>query len=674
MSRCLNCMKEYSGGDVCPHCGFKAGTTPREAYHLHPGTRLAGRYIIGTTLGFGGFGITYRAWDETLGKMIAIKEYYPNGIVNRIPGESAVIIYSGKRQKEFMNGKERFLEEARNMAKFNQHPNVVHVYNFFEENHTAYIAMEFLDGISYKQFIASNGGSVDVDTAVGVVLAVLSALKELHKNRIIHRDISPDNIFICADGTIKLIDFGAARFTTGEKEKTMSIILKPGYAPPEQYRSKSRQGPWTDIYAVGAVLYRSVTGVMPEESVNRQISDSLKAPSELNPNVPQTVNNAIKRAMALDWELRFKSAGEFEAALESQAKVRDDKEELALRKRRRFLRIGGLCACLCAAAGLCFGLYQKKAAEARLKPAELLIWLPAADEEADRAVIEEMVSEYRENNSQIELTFQYIPEEEYEEELRAALDGGEGPSLFDSTCLGAEYSGQLADLSGILSPEELAGYYYLDAWENGAADKTRIPLAVQMPVLYVNQMLGKEPEGLESPEALKEDGQYSFAINPKSLPLYRLKGAWEGIEENQLRPEDGQEAYSLFKGRQAAYYLSDTSDIRRIQEDMAGVYSVYLVTPEQTGLPAYARFSNLWSVSKDCGEAERKAAMRLLYYMLSERAQTAMCVKGKQGVPLNRNAFERYMDLNPELSGIGEVSKEDGYEIVKQETAKEADV
>lgn len=674
MIRCLNCMKEYSEGNVCPHCGFVAGTIPREAYHLHPGTRLAGRYVIGTTLGFGGFGITYRAWDEMLGKMIAIKEYYPNGIVNRIPGESAVIIYSGKRQREFMNGKERFLEEARNMAKFNQHPNVVHVYSFFEENHTAYIAMEFLDGISYKQFIASNGGIVDVDTAVGVVLAVLSALKELHKNRIIHRDISPDNIFICADGTIKLIDFGAARFTSGEKEKTMSIILKPGYAPPEQYRSKSRQGPWTDIYAVGAVLYRSVTGVMPEESVNRQISDTLKAPAELNPKVPPQVSNAIKRAMALDWELRFKSAGEFEAALQSQAKVRDDKEELALRKRRRIAGIGGLCACLCAAGLLCFGLYQKKAAEARLKPAKLLVWVPAADEEADRAVMEEMVSEYRENNSQIELTFQYIPQEEYGEALQEALDSGEAPSLFDSTCLGAEYSEQMADLSELISLEERADYYYLDTWESYVPDKTRIPLAAQMPVLYVNQMMAEEPERLETPEVLKAGEDYSFAVNPLSLPLYELGNDWEGIQEKQLQPGKGQDAYSLFKDRQAAFYLSDTSDIRRVQEDMAGVYSVCLVTPERTGSPVYARLSNFWSISKSCSEEEKEAALRLLYYMLSERAQTAMCVKGKQGVPLNRNAFERYISLNPELSGIGTVSRKEGYEIVKEETAKEADV
>ena len=224
-------------------------------------------------MGFGGFGITYRAWDRTLEKKVAIKEYYPNGIVNRVPAEKAVIIYSGSRADEFQNGKVRFLAEARHMARFNTHPHIVNVHEFFEENNTAYIVMEFLEGISYKQYIEDCGGRVDCGTAVGVAVSVLGALRELHKEKIIHRDVSPDNIFLVLDAPgasqyrVKLIDFGAARFSSGDEEKTLSIILKPGYAPPEQYRNKSKQGPWTDIYAVGAVLYCAITGERPEESV-----------------------------------------------------------------------------------------------------------------------------------------------------------------------------------------------------------------------------------------------------------------------------------------------------------------------------------------------------------------------------------------------------------------------
>ena len=168
---CLNCMKPFEEAyGVCPYCGYIPGTAPEEAYHLHPGTILHGRYIVGTTVGFGGFGITYRAWDATLEKKVAIKEYYPNGIVNRVPGQKTVIIYSGNRADEFQKGKLRFLAEARNMARFNTHPNIVNVHEFFEENSTAYIVMEFLEGISYKQYIENCGGHVDCNTAVSLSL------------------------------------------------------------------------------------------------------------------------------------------------------------------------------------------------------------------------------------------------------------------------------------------------------------------------------------------------------------------------------------------------------------------------------------------------------------------------------------------------------------------------
>ena len=232
------------------------------------------------------------------------------------------------------------------MAKFNTHPNIVNVYEFFEENNTAYIAMEFLNGMSFKQFIAERGGRVDWQTAVQVVLSVLDGLKEIHRAKIIHRDVSPDNIFLVPTGQgnndykVKLIDFGAARFASGQEEKTLSIILKPGYAPPEQYRSKSRQGPWTDLYAVGAVLYRAVTGIMPDESVNRMVEDHLRPPKEVVPEIPQYLSDSIMRAMALNQELRFQNVDQFREAIQQKTKVRTVEGELKRRKVLRGVSIG----------------------------------------------------------------------------------------------------------------------------------------------------------------------------------------------------------------------------------------------------------------------------------------------------------------------------------------------
>ncbi|MGN0373755.1 MAG: protein kinase [Enterocloster sp.] len=654
MGLCLNCMKTYDDQfDICPHCGFVKGTPPREAYHLHPGMILANRYIIGTVLGFGGFGVTYRAWDSTLSKMLAIKEFYPNGIVNRIPGEKDVIIYSGKRKQEFLNGKTRFLDEARNMAKFSTHPNIVHVHDFFEENHTAYIAMEFLDGISYKKYIADCGGKVDVDTAVGVVQAVLSALKEIHRNKIIHRDISPDNIFICADGRIKLIDFGAARFTTGEEEKTMSIILKPGYAPPEQYRSKSRQGPWTDIYAVGAVMYRSLTGTMPEESVNRQIEDTLIAPRELNPDIPDDINNAIKRAMALDWQLRFRNVDEFSQALTSDKPVLDDQGELKRRKKRRRLCMGLIAASICAAAGICFGVYQKKAMEARLAPAQVLVWVPSEEGQDTGSSFETMISEFRSNNSQISLDVRYVPEEEYGELLEKALKEGNGPDLFDSSDLDGAVTEKLADLTSVVPPEEQGDYYFLDQYETYFPEKKQIPLSLEVPVIYGNQMIAELPAALDGAEDLKADGVYSYTVSGRYLEILEMAGA--GAEAaGLLQNESSADGYQAFREKKTAYYLSDTSDFRQVQEDMAGIYQMRILDQTYGGDLTYGSFSNLWSVNGQSAPEVQAAACRMIYYMLSERAQLELCVRGKDGLPVNRKAFATYESLNATMSGLGE--------------------
>ena len=136
---------------------FRQGDATAEAYCLTPGTEIAGRYTIGRMLGLGGLGITYQAWDEKLETVMAVKEYYPSGLVNRLPGQAEVMLVASKREEEFRYGKERFLEEARNLARFNTHPNIVNVYDFFEANNTAYIVMEFLDGQTLSKFLQQSG-------------------------------------------------------------------------------------------------------------------------------------------------------------------------------------------------------------------------------------------------------------------------------------------------------------------------------------------------------------------------------------------------------------------------------------------------------------------------------------------------------------------------------------
>ena len=671
--RCLNCMKEYDEKfGVCPHCGQIPGKEEFEAYQIPPGSILGGRYLIGTSVGVGGFGITYRAWDNKLDKLVAIKEYYPsaNGIVNRAPGQLAVIIYSGQRREEFIKGKERFLSEARNMARFNTHPNIVHVFDFFEENNTAYIAMEFLDGISYKQFIAAKGGIVETQTALDVTFSVLDALKEIHKSGIIHRDISPDNIFICQGGMIKLIDFGAARFSTGESEKTLSIILKPGYAPPEQYRSRSRQGPWTDLYAVGAMLYRAITGKMPEESVNRIVEDHVVAPHELNPEISETLSNSIMRAMALNPELRFRNVDQFKQAIQSNNKVLNAADELSRRKKIRIGVICGVAVGLCVGMATCIEMFQSKSG---LQAADIVVWYPVDEEQQDTVL--ERFNDFESSYKTIKIEKAGIPVSEYEDKLKEALRSGENvPTVFDSSCLSGDFYEYMAPMDEVYDWLEdngqLEKYHFLDQYKDQQVFK--IPLSFDVPVVYVNSEINSEEQkhdgadgkikGNDALEQMLDDINGNYSVSEAASGLWRK--LMPDLQENygyedfvlNLAMETSQvtdgenfdvqaEKEKLLSGKTECY-LSDTSEYQKVQKDMAGLYKVYLLNDME--IPG--KFTESWSVSQTAQDAEKAAGIRLVYSFLSKENQ----MKLVNGLPVHKETLQSFEKINPELQGVGE--------------------
>ena len=371
---CMNCFHEYDGDlGLCPFCGYSPDEQETEVCCLKPGIVVKGRYIIGRRLGIGGFGIIYKAWDTKLETVMAIKEYYPSGLVNRLPGETDVILVAKKREKEFIYGKTRFLEEARNMAKFNTHKNIVNVFEYFEENNTTYIVMEFLDGMTMSETMEKRNAPMSIDKCLMITKDICEALKSLHGEGIVHRDVSPDNIFLCSDGTIKLIDFGAARFSEGTESK-LTIILKPGFAPPEQYEKVNRQGPWTDIYALGATMYYALTGVKPEESTNRIIEDDLKDPRDIDSEIPKNISNAIIRAMAMEPQFRFQNIDDFEKALFSGKTVRLPEAE---RKRKKRIRVAGIAAAVIILAAISGVFYKNWDAEKQavtLPDAQIVLW------------------------------------------------------------------------------------------------------------------------------------------------------------------------------------------------------------------------------------------------------------------------------------------------------------
>ena len=282
---------------------------------LKPGVILKERYKIEEVIGAGGFGITYRAWDPLLQSYVAIKEYYPSGIATRSADSSKVCVPVGQEQREYHRGRIRFLKEAQDVARFQSEPNIVSIYDYLEENDTAYMVMEYLHGCTLKQYIREHGGRLDTDHILHICLSVLDALAVVHKAGMIHRDISPENIFICEDLTVKLIDFGTAKQVYLDGEQTMSVVLKPGYAPPEQYAKKDKQGPWTDIYALGATLYFAATGEKPEESFGRVLEDTIKPVCEVNPEIPRAMSQVIMRAMSVKIEDRYQTVEAMREAL-----------------------------------------------------------------------------------------------------------------------------------------------------------------------------------------------------------------------------------------------------------------------------------------------------------------------------------------------------------------------
>ena len=272
-------MREKGDAAVCPYC-HESRISDSAPHHLVPGSVVGRRYIVGRVLGEGGFGITYIGMDSILQIPVAVKEYFPHGYSHRDNASSRVIPSSSFNATAFFQkGKDRFLVEARNMARFFREPGIVDVRDFFEENNTAYIVMEYLEGVDLRHYLRKNG-VMTPEEACRMLTPAMYTLEKIHKAGLIHRDISPDNIMYLNDGSLKLMDFGAARDFEDEN-RSLSVMLKPGYAPEEQYRKKGEQGPWTDVYALCATLYRCITGKTPTESPDRTYEDDLKRPSEL---------------------------------------------------------------------------------------------------------------------------------------------------------------------------------------------------------------------------------------------------------------------------------------------------------------------------------------------------------------------------------------------------------
>ncbi len=342
MSRCYGCFKEISTeGTTCPHCGFSPADYEVHKWTLSPGTVLNGKYLIGKRLGEGGFGITYIAWDINMQTTIAVKEYYPNGFANRdvtsLTGNT-VISLSDKENDVYSEGLKRYVKEAAILSRFFDLSGIVTVKDFFYENSTAYIVMEYIDGISLKEYLKNNGSNIGCDAALDLLKPVISSLSIVHKNNLLHRDISPDNIMIAGNGDVKLIDFGAARQFGNDSDKSMTVVLKHGYAPVEQYSSHGDHGTWTDVYAICAVLYRCIVGKAPVESIDRTRNDRYVPVRKAKKGIPKHIAEAIDKGLSVNPQDRQQDMDELYKDLYGSFTGRlNDKVDAAGRALRKLL-------------------------------------------------------------------------------------------------------------------------------------------------------------------------------------------------------------------------------------------------------------------------------------------------------------------------------------------------
>lgn len=648
MKRCFSCFREYEDGfSVCPHCGAVAANTPKEPIHLEPGTVLAGRYILGQAVGAGGFGIVYRAWDLKLETIVAVKEFFVSRLVTRAAGLKNLIV-TKKSQEEFEYRKERFLAEARNMAKFGAHRSIPNVFEFFEENNTAYIVMELLHGVALNEYLNQVGGRLDPEFAVMIATEVGNALNSLHDQNIIHRDVAPDNIYICSgkEIKIKLMDLGAAKLADSTDE-VIDIILKPGYSPTEQYDNSKNIGPWTDIYALGATLYVMLTGVKPDESTNRKINDEVVPPDRLNPAVSENLSNAVMKAMAVEKHLRFKNVSEFLSAIKGERKI----TTLAKEKKRRSLKrmIGIAVACIAAIVGSAFvyNTYLKKQDEELLDPADIVVWYSVSEGSTEEEAMLSIKEDFEAKFKGVTVEMVAIPAAEYQDKLAEAAGKGELPHLFESSGLPESVLEEARDLDKVIGSEQFKNSLFLDQYDDFYSNEKQIPLAINVPMAYVVTSGASYAEYDKSTfEELSDFGDVDIAVDSNYEELIKANFPSGDFCEKDM--------FLNNEANTSPVMLSSTMALNEVRTTLTNYEKTYVYYDSSE---ICCEFIYEWS-SGHGSDAENKASEKLLSWMLGNVYQSYLmiseCSDGQ--IPVNATCFDSKID-SKYLSPIEETYK-----------------
>ena len=712
---CMNCFSVKGEFEVCPFCGYVEGTPPKQPHYLFPGVILKGRFIVGTVIGVGGFGITYKAFDSVLGVTVAVKEFYPAGLVNRAPGECRVGLLSGEKEGQFADRRKRFLMEAQSVARFGKAKDIVNVFDYFEENGTAYMIMENIEGVLLKDYLDKQG-AVEPETAMSIVMPIIEAVKKIHSKGIIHRDISPDNIFITDENEIKVFDFGAAQLNDSKEGMAAEPVIKVGYSPLEQYRNNSRQGFYTDVYAVGAILYQMLTGEKPIESTEREFKDELKSPKELGVQLSPNMDRAVMESLSVRQELRFQGMQQFQDALLNKRIAEYPKDKIRKRRRTRNWVISlFLVAALTVVVGI--GLYSTV-----LKPqnpmfdtpvaegTKITVWVENKDQKAqiDELVengfqkgessntADERVRQMQEENASVTVNVEC--KEDMEEALHTAQENGTLPNMFltDHVTNLDEYD--LASLENVYDSLNREDYLFLEDYENAYSGMKELPTGLDTLLLYACQFDYHKDSKLENSWFVVHTGQDSVELSDlaadgtkgkekfafiqgstlaKALPL--LDRNWEKVFAKNEKPDSdmvnalyniqefnlktSNKKYMVNKKRGSGIYGNNIvagaafrfqmNQERDWGEDKgANPLSSYKVYVVTQDGRMLVDFSERYAITKESSQDQQIACMRLLWVMLSEIGQAKRLAPGQTTYPILRGTFEEFPSYNAGFEGF----------------------
>ena len=690
MTKCEKCQKEFDNdiaAGVCPYCGnfcpqtlystqplFFRKDTPEDTLPqptwsntlpksendyedprwLPAGTILNNRYRVCKVIGSGGFGITYQAWDTRTEVYKAVKEYFQHGVVNRIPGTTDVIVTAPKRREEFLYGKNRLLDEARIVAKF-QSPAIVRVDDYFEENNTAYMVMEYLQSQTLEDYIREQK-ALSPQQTIDIGVHICEALEEIHQAGVLHRDISPDNIFVTEDGSVKIIDFGSARLSREDTDERL-IVLKPGFAPPEQYEkidiTNDRQKEWTDIYALGATLYVCLTGRVPAESSDRKAdfdtdTDRVCYPHVINAQVPDFLSNTIMKAMAINIHERFANAAQLKAALLQEQEILPIEVVRKKKKLQRTVGIGASIALILLLAVTGVWRYFIRKDNITLNAAIISVWYSVSDNDQlgqqKNEVFESIQAELAASDrfSEITLELTAIPAEEYVNRLEEAYLSGNMPLIFESPDADAEYLAGAEDLLPVVSLIEQDSCYFLDQYNEYFSDAVRVPMGFHAPVIYINTSMvsgNVEITRITTMTDLMSLDNGNMRYYPISLNK-DVAESYAAMFDDFSDYEASMSRYDLdaFLNEETAAYLSDTADYYTVRSRLQSNFRMIPVGSE----PVMCRFCDYWSISS-CEGDEEIAAKEILAYFFTNFVQDRYYIQTNlPGLPLEKVAVTEY--------------------------------